>query len=194
MCSNNRVFLQSLNQGGIRFPNQNIYFQTMWERGLALTIFDYRGNVISGIDYNAISNSNKVRFINLMDSVLFLGNRIVSGATFGDIHLTARQYFECIAKYVDTAFMSVYRPPVGGISPGAESVDYSFYPNPVENLLHVDLEGENILSASAISVLGIKDNLEVVGDAVDVSRLQPGIYIMELTTTHNTYNFKFIKR
>ena len=163
--------------------------------GLALLVWDYQGNLIDGRDYHTYSQKHTPGPIALVDSTLYLVNQLCANATFGDqTFYASNSYMACIAKYVDTAFMTVYRPPVGGISLGAESVDYSFYPNPVESLLHVDLEGESILGAKAISVLGIKDNLEVVGGAVDVSHLQPGIYIMELATMRNTHHFKFIKQ
>ena len=61
-------------------------------------------------------------------------------------------------------------------------------------MLQVDLDGGRILQATAVSVLGSRKRLGFAGNTVDVSHLLPGVYIMELTTTNNTVNFKFIKQ
>ncbi len=83
---------------------------------------------------------------------------------------------------------------MGEIAPGDRGPEDSFYPNPVENKLQVDLDGHSILPATAVSVLGVRERLGFAGNTVDVSHLQPGVYIMELTTIYTMFNFKFIKQ
>ena len=159
--------------------------------GLSLVVWDYQGNLIDGQEYHTYSINHSRGPIALVDSTLYLVNHLASNATFGNIQYYVMSYAACVAKYVDPAFMDVYQPV--GIAE-VDAVNHTIYPNPVENLLHVRLDGDNILQATAISVLGTKERLEAAGNTVDVSRLQPGIYIMELTTVRGTYNFKFIKQ
>ncbi|MBR4230346.1 MAG: T9SS type A sorting domain-containing protein [Bacteroidales bacterium] len=191
---NNRVFLQSHYTGRLILPHGTYSVQGAGNSGLALAVWDYQGNLIDGKNYHTYSRKHDVGPISLVDSTLYLINFLASNATFGSNQVYVSGYKACVAKYVDTAFMSVYRPPLGGIAPGESGPEYSFYPNPVENKLQVDLDGDRILQATAVSVLGVRERLGFEGNTVDVSHLRPGVYVMELTTTHNTFAFKFIKR
>ena len=193
ILKNNRVFYQEEYHGGIRLPS-GYYTVQGAKSGLALVVWDYQGNLIDGKKYNTYAINHDVGPISLVDSTLYLINFLASNATFGSNQVYVSGYKACVAKYVDTAFMSVYRPPLGGIAPGESGPEYSFYPNPVENKLQVDLDGDRILQATAVSVLGVRERLGFAGNTVDVSHLRPGVYVMELTTTHNTFAFKFIKR
>ncbi len=187
----NRVVLQAQYQGGIRFPDRNIIFYQNSKRGLCYVVFDYKGKVIGGEDYNVNNDRNFPSALALRDSVLYLTNFLNANATFGNTQYYVMSYATCVAKYVDPAFMDVYQPV--GIAE-VDVTNHTIYPNPVESLLHVRLENDNILQATAISVLGTKEQLDAVGNTVDVSRLQSGIYIMELTTVRGTNHFKFIKQ
>ncbi len=46
----------------------------------------------------------------MVDSIFYLSNNLVSGATFGDIEVPALGNFVWFAKYVDTSFMTPYVP------------------------------------------------------------------------------------
>ena len=188
--SKNRVFLQATFYHRINFPS-GYYISYSGNPGSALAIWDYQGNLIDGLEYHTYDYNNSSGSIALVDSNLYLVNHLATNATFGNIQYYVMSYAACVAKYVDPAFMDVYQPV--GIAE-VDVTNHTIYPNPVENLLHVKLENDNILQATAISVLGTQEQLDAVGNTVDVSRLQSGIYIMELTTVRGTYNFKFIKQ
>jgi len=190
---NNRVFYQEEYWKGIHLPD-GYYSVPGTKSGLALVVWDYQGNLIDGGKYNTYATRHDVGPISLVDSTLYLINFLTANAAFGNNQVHVSNYKACVAKYVDTAFMTVYRPPLGGITSNEGGIEYTFYPNPVENMLQVDLDGGRILQATAVSVLGSRERLGFAGNTVDVSHLLPGVYIMELTTTNNTVNFKFIKQ
>ena len=191
ILKNNRVFLQAMYNNRITLPSGQYSVNGTQNYGLSLVVWDYQGNLIDGQEYHTYSINHSRGPIALVDSTLYLVNHLASNATFGNIQYYVMSYAACVAKYVDPAFMDVYQPV--GIAE-VDAVNHTIYPNPVENLLHVRLDGDNILQATAISVLGTKERLEAAGNTVDVSRLQPGIYIMELTTVRGTNHFKFIKQ
>ena len=192
-CLNNRVFIQSRNVGGIRYPDRNIRYPHTSDWGIGLTVFDYGGHIIDGQDYNSIGADNKPGPVSLQDSVLYLMQVLTSDATFGDIQLHVNERMASIAKYVDPAFMTPYvSPVVNGIQPAGEGT-LSIYPNPAHDVLHVTPSEEPLLGASAISVYGRKEPLGVRGQSIDVSRLTPGIYLLEINTTQQQYHLKFIK-
>ena len=192
--SNNRVFLQAAYKKGIRLPYGSYSVQGSSNSGLAFVIWDYQGNLIDGKRYNTYSRNHFPGSISLVDSTLYLINFLASNATFGSNQVYVSGYKACVAKYVDTAFMSVYRPPLGGIAPGDSGPEYSFYPNPVENMLQVDLDGDRILQATAVSVLGVRERLGFAGNTVDVSHLRPGLYVLEIQTAEGLYSVKVVKR
>ena len=196
----NRVFMQGRIQGGVRLPDQNIRFPSEYDRSLGLLIFDYNGTVIEGNHYNTFSPNNKPGSITLLDTSLYLSNLLTSPATFGDIAVPEQGYHACIAKYVDTAFMTPYRAAVPADTDTVSVVhpDYgvphtSIHPNPATDALHVSADGGSLGAAAAISVLGMRQSLPFVGNVVDVSSLPPGVYIMETIINNIKYNFKFIK-
>ena len=196
----NRIYIQSCFMGGIRLPDTTIYHSSRYDEGLGLTVFDYKGRVVGGMPYNTISPDNKPGAIALVDSILYLSNLLTSSAAFGDIAVPAQGYHACIARYVDTAFMTPYR---AAAEPDTDTVsivhpDYgvphtSVHPNPATDALHVSADGGSIGSVAAISVLGIRHPLPFVGNVVDVSSLAPGVYIIEIIINNIKSNLKFIK-
>lgn len=196
----NRVYMQSQYSGGIRLPNQNIEFSSRYDASLGLQIFDYGGNIIGGMHYAAMGGGNKPGSLFLVDSALYLSNLLVSNATFGDIAVPRQGYHACIAKYVDTAFMTPYRAAVPAdtdtvsvVHPIHGAPQPSIHPNPAADALYVSSGGMPLGAAAAISVLGMRQSLPFVGNVVDVSSLPPGVYIMETIINNIKYNFKFIK-
>ena len=107
LCRNNRVLIQNRYSGGMRFPNQNIQIP-VGKLGLCLTMFDYSGRVIGGIDYSCLSPDNRPGSIIMHDSILYLHNMLTADARFGDIDFPVIGATHCIAKYVDTALMHPY--------------------------------------------------------------------------------------
>lgn len=134
----------------------------------------------------------------IKDSILYLMNRLSTGATFGDIEVPSRgEYFACIAKYVDTAFMTPYVPPApqgGGEGTGrVEPSACALYPNPTVGEVTVQTD-ERIVQVSAYSMNGVRSDLKTDGNRVDVSALRPGVYLIEVVTEKTRYFTKFIKQ
>ncbi|MDY6372143.1 MAG: T9SS type A sorting domain-containing protein [Bacteroidales bacterium] len=192
----NRVFMQGRYMGGIRLPEETIRVST----STGLQVFDYAGNIIGGLHYNNTGTPDKSGPITVVDSIVYLANLLTSPATFGDIAVPYQGYHACIARYVDTAFMTPYRAAVPAdtdtvsvVHPDYDAPQPSIHPNPAADALYVSSGGMPLGAAAAISVLGMRQSLPFVGNVVDVSSLPPGVYIMEIIINNIKYNFKFIK-
>ena len=197
VCQNNRVIIQTIGVGGFRFPNHTINFSRWSDKGLGFVIFDYQGNIIGGDSYSAISPSNRLGPIAIKDSLLYLISRLSSDATFGDIQVPSRgDYFACIAKYVDPAFMTPYVAPTPGPGPegisDADTLAINSYPNPVRDMLHIAID-DMVIHATAISLTGVRRQVPAKGNTLDLEALQPGIYILEIVTMSHKYHHKIIK-
>lgn len=193
-CKKNRLFLQSYYKGGIRFPGHDIQFTNQSDQGLGLSVFDYLGNVIMGIDYAASSPNNLPGNISLQDSLLYLFGVLTSDATFGNIHLPEQGSFAYMAKYTDTSFMIPYRNPYPLNVENVLESHSVIYPNPVRDILFVSNMGEAIVKMSIISVHGSKKNVIPHNSTINVSDFIPGMYILEIITKENKYHHKFIKQ
>lgn len=133
----------------------------------------------------------------IKDSILYLINQLSSDATFGDIHVPSRgDYFACIAKYVDTAFMTPYVAPTPGPGPEgiseADTLAINSYPNPVRDMLHIAID-DMVIHATAISLTGVRRQVPAKGNTLDLEALQPGVYILEIATMNRKYHHKIIK-
>ena len=199
VASNNRIFVQNAYYGGVRYPNDTTILSGN-NPSLGLSVFDYKGNSIEGHDFESTSPLDRPGSLSLVDSVLYMSNLFVSSASFGDIAVPAQGYHACIAKYVDTVFMTPYRAAVPSdtdtvsvVHPDYGVLHTSVHPNPATDALHVSADGGSIGSVAAISVLGIRHPLPFVGNVVDVSSLPPGVYIMEIIINNTKSNLKFIK-
>lgn len=149
----NRIYIQSCFMGGIRFPDTTIYHSSRYDDGLGLTVFDYKGRVVGGMQYNAISPDNEPGPIALVDSILYLSNLLTSPATFGDIAVPEQGYHACIAKYVDTAFMTPYRADTDTGDVRVVMVEdqgaWTYYPNPFRQRVNIEYQGSEPLRTTA---------------------------------------------
>ena len=127
----------------------------------------------------------------MYDSILYLSNYLVSDATFGDIHVPAWTSNACVAKYVDTSFMTPYVPPTVHILQ-ADSTTVRLYPNPVRGRLRIDTGGEPVKTACLLSLQGLRTPLNVDGNRVDLTGCPTGVYLLEITTHNNKYHQKII--
>ena len=193
-CGNNRVIVQNPYGGGITFPSQSVNLSSMYDHGFAMTMFDYSGRVIGGVDYGIETRTgNYAGPIIQHDSILYLCNMLRSDARFGDIDFTVLGYTNCIAKYVDTALMHPYVwSPIGIGNTQAEQP--RVYPVPATDMLHFVLPNGTATKAMAISVLGNKTPLPTTGNSADISSLAPGVYILEISTGKVKYYSKFVKQ
>ena len=98
---------------------------------------------------------------------------------------------------------------IGGVSPegvatatpnvglGIDDLDllngkFSYYPNPVDNYLHIDIE-ENftakLFSINGALLIDVKSK-----KIIDVSKFNTGIYILQIQVENKTYSGKILKK
>jgi hypothetical protein len=151
-ASNNRVFVQNAYYGGVRYPNDTIVLSGN-NPSLGISVFDYKGNMIEGHDFRATSPLNRPGPLALIDSALYLSNLFVSSATFGDIAVPQQGYHACIAKYVDTAFMTPYRADTDTGDVRVVMVEdqgaWTYYPNPFRQRVNIEYQGSEPLRTTA---------------------------------------------
>ena len=181
-CKNNRVFMQNQYGGGIKFPTQTINLSNIYKAGVALTVFDYSGRVIDGIDYGIETQNanNCLGPIVLHDSVLYLCNNFCASPTFGSIHYPVFDRANVIARYVDTAFMHPYVRPTHGINTVTAEPELTLAPNPTTGALTVsceaaieavelyDMQGRCVLSRECSGTLAV----------LDLKALPAGTYVL----------------
>ena len=176
-CAKNRVFLQSDNMGGIRYPGQTHIFNNWGDWGLGLNIFDYKGNVIGGIYYNCISSTNNVGSVTHHQNTLYLTNVLTAAATFGDIHVPAQGYNACVAKYVDTSFMTpyVYTGDTGNVRiVVSEAGTWVSYPNPFRQRVTIESDGQEVRTAWLTDLTGRREEVRLQAAGT-------GRYVLDLT-------------
>ena len=197
VCDKNRLFIQSQWLGGVRYGDVNILpSDTIYDKNLGFFVFDYAGNVITHNSYD-IDNRGTDRPgpIALRDSILYLMPDIWTHATFGETTIHSCQRFACIAKYVDTSFMSLYvRPePDAGIRPPAAMSSVTLYPNPATSSLSIVSDTPVAQQAYIINSIGIRMPATIQNNTLDVSRLSPGNYFLETYINNNKVITKFVK-
>ena len=197
VSNNNRIILQYIFYGAIKFPNAIFQTPSIQVPGIGLAIFDYRGNLISGFDYASYSLDNIPGPMQMRDSILYLSMQLTADATFGNIQVPNRGRYTClIVQYVDTAFMTPYVAPTPGPGPegisDADTLAINSYPNPVRDMLHIAID-DMVIHATAISLTGVRRQVPAKGNTLDLEALQPGVYILEIATMNRKYHHKIIK-
>ena len=189
----NRIFVQTEAVGGLQFPDRTITWPRWSDDGLGFVVFDYKGNVIEGSSYSAISPANYAGPVSLRDSTLYLINKLSSDATFGDIQVPSRgDYFACIAKYVDTAFMTPYvRRVTEDTTIRVEVVQEEWtrvlYPNPTSGRVTVVMNGRPLRELYVAGMDGIAEPLpfSAIGDsryAADLTDRPDGAYVLVMVS------------
>ena len=145
----NRVFMQGRYEGGIRLPRETIRVTA----STGLQIFDYAGNIIGGLHYNNTGAQNRPGPIMVVDSIAYVANLLTNSATFGDIVVPEQGYHACIAKYVDTAFMTPYRADTDTGDVRVVMVEdqgaWTYYPNPFRQRVNIEYQGSEPLRTTA---------------------------------------------
>ena len=140
-------------------------------------MFDYQGHIIQEMSYSAFSANNNIGPIVLIDSVLYITNSLVSDATFGDIHVPAWTSNACVAKYVDTSFMTpyVYTGDTGNVRiVVAEGGTWVSYPNPFRQRVTIESDGQEVRTAWLTDLTGRREE-------VRLQAAGPGRYVLDLT-------------
>jgi hypothetical protein len=73
-----------------------------------------------------------------------------------------------------------------------EIADITVYPNPAQNILHLE-SSRRIDKAIVTNGLGVVQPVSILRDAVDISNLANGLYILNLTLSGKSKTIKFIK-
>ena len=195
LCRGNRILMQCQYYGGVQFPNRTIHAPG-YNPGWCLMMFDYSGRLIDGIDYNSFSSQNRTGPLVMADSVLYLMNQLRTDATFGDIFVPEQGEFACIARYVDTAFMTpyVYTGDVRITEFSLLDSQFSIYPNPTTTDLTINHNLGSVIEMSVYSIAGTREAVSFDGTTIVTSHLKPGIYVLEIVTKNNKYHQKFIKQ
>ncbi len=147
---------------------------------MGLISFDYQGHVVEGKSYaTPSSNYNSPGSISLRDSVLYLSNYLATEATFGDIHVLAQGSNACVAKYVDTSFMTpyVYTGDTGNVRiVVAEGGTWTSYPNPFRQRVNIEVEngGLKVERAWLTDLAGRREEVRLQPDG-------PNRYVLDLT-------------
>ena len=204
-CKNNRVFIQCQFSGGIRFPGNEIRYDRMRDFGTGLIVFDYGGKVIGGISYETRSPETYPGPISLSDSVLYLSICLSEdNATFGEYSLSTTGSLACVAKYIDTAFMTPY---VHTEEPGEVSITLVengaalvAYPNPFRQSVRIKVQGgllkehNGTVTAILTDLSGRREEVRLVGSGerrvesgecvytLDLSSRPQATYLLTLTT------------
>lgn len=177
----NRVFMQGRYRGGIRLPEETIRVST----STGLQVFDYAGNIIGGLHYNNTGTPDKSGPITVVDSIVYLANLLTSPATFGDIAVPEQGYHACIAKYVDTAFMTPYRTlgDTGDVSIRLveDGGAWTSYPNPFRQRVNIQVQGSDLLVANGVATAVLTD-LQGRREEVRLERVGAGHYVLDLTS------------
>lgn len=194
-CKNNRVFLQAKFGAGVHLSDETIQYD-YWRNSIGLFVFDYKLNNIGGFSFNTASSTTRAGAVYGHDSILYLTNQIGGEiATFGTADFDAREMTSaaCVAKNVDTAFMTPYAAPTVKIEAPMHDDGFALSPNPARDILFVDAGEETIEDVNAISIYGLPVPLRQQGGQIDISCLKSGIYLLEIKTKHNKYYQKFVK-
>lgn len=204
VSKNNRVFMQCKYIGGIRFPNMQISTPNYNSPGLCLLVFDIKGNLIQGIDYNSFSSGNSSGTLNLYDSILYLTNTLNVDATFGSHTIQPQGVLACMAKYVDTAFMSpyVYTGDTGSVRITVVGDEGAFvaYPNPFRQ--RVTIESSETLTATAwlTDLTGRREQVRLTAEgtgrySLDLTSRPQTTYLLTLTTASGkTHTVRLLKQ
>ena len=209
-CNKNRVFVQIGVGLGFRFPQGTISWDAwILADGVGFVVFDYSGNVIGGCYYYALSPENRPGPIVQKDSIMYFINKFDSDATFGDFHVPSRGFSACIAKYVDTAFMTPYVHPEPSNDTGDVRIAFSgeegawvAYPNPFRQRVNIEYDGSEPLQPTAVltDIAGRREEvrLQAVGPGrylLDLTARPQASYLLTLTTEGGkSYTLRLLKQ
>ena len=181
-AGHNRIFLQSTCKGNITYPDSTSQVSLLGSP--ILTIFDYSGNVISGIDffpsfstYHVGNNDNRPGPISFVDTILYLTNQFKDSVYFGEDYYNSHTFTACIAKYTDPSFGVLYSPT--GDSSNVRIIianqdSYVVYPNPFRQRVTIESDGQEVRTAWLTDLTGRREE-------VRLQAAGPGRYVLDLT-------------
>ena len=158
--------------------------------GTSLNLFIIHGEVESNWDELEIRDSD--------GTILYSGygnNGNLTGLSFqssGDT-ITLEVVEDSSISCVSASFTPIYfTVSCSGLSISDEQVDYiSIYPNPSSKYINVNIDSE--LESVVFDLLGKELIRENISGRIDISSLEKGTYILNLSDGVNTSNHKIIK-
>ena len=203
LCRGNRILMQCQYYGGVQFPNRTIHAPG-YNPGWCLMMFDYSGRLIDGIDYNSFSSQNRTGPLVMADSVLYLMNQLRTDATFGDIFVPEQGEFACIARYVDTAFMTpyVYTGDTGDVRITVVGDEGAFvaYPNPFRQRVTIECSENLAETAWLTDLTGRREQVRLTAEGIgryslDLTSHPQATYLLTLTTASGkTHTVRLLKQ
>lgn len=203
LCRGNRILMQIRYLGGVQFPNRTIHAPG-YNPGWCLMMFDYSGRIIDGIDYNSFSSQNRTGPLVMADSVLYLMNQLRTVATFGDIFVPEQGEFACIARYVDTAFMTpyVYTGDTGDVRITVVGDEGAFvaYPNPFRQRVTIECSENLAETARLTDLTGRREQVRLTAEGIgryslDLTSHPQATYLLTLTTASGkTHTVRLLKQ
>jgi len=191
-AKNNRVFAQVKYHQDIAFLDSTITMAPT-SYGMGLMIWDYDGHEVEYIDYVSDGINNNCGTILLKDSTLYLSGTLYSGATFGNISISATGSSQTyLARYTDTAFMTPYVPrdttntdPIDTGNVRITLVDDGTalvaYPNPFRQSVRIKVQGGQLKEHNG-TVTAILTDLSGRREEVRLTPDAPGQYTLDLTS------------
>lgn len=200
LCRGNRILMQVRYRGGVQFPNRTIDAPG-YDPGWCLTMFDYSGRLIDGIDYNSFGYGNRAGAMVMVDSVLYLTNLLRTDATFGDIFVPEQGEFACIARYVDKAFMTPYVDTGDVCIPvvGDEGA-FVVYPNPFRQRVTIECSENLAETAWLTDLTGRREQVRLTAEGIgryslDLTSHPQATYLLTLTTASGkTHTVRLLKQ
>ena len=193
---NNRIIEQAGYYGYIQLPDGYYRAPNKYYMGSGMIMFDYAGNVIGGKHYNNFDLNKDFHTGNVImqDSVLYMASYNNQGMRLGDIEIIQDwDNLSLIIKYIDTAFLTPYRPqPTEGITVLPEG-DIVIAPNPAHNEISVKALDAPAKGVFIMSAIGKRQEVRLHGGKIDISHLPQGVYFLEIVTENDKYTAKFIK-
>jgi len=115
---------------------------------------------------------------------------LAAGNSFSN---TARIYFDYNAPIVTNTYTTSVQTLLATSEVNTSKNDFNIYPNPVKDILYIQSKDE-IIKAEIYDAAGrILNTTEVKNNAVNVSDLAKGNYIIKVSTKNKTLTLKFIK-
>ena len=145
----------------------------------------------------------------MTDSVLYLSNLLRTDATFGNLTVSEQGYFSCVAKYVDTAFMTPYVHTNYPIDTGDvritlvdDGAALVAYPNPFRQKVTIEVQGGEPLTETAwlTDLTGRREQVRLTAEgtgrySLDLTARPQATYLLTLTTASGkTHTVRLLKQ
>ena len=123
-------------------------------------------------------------------------NGIYTGSLTGDKATLQAELLKTSNWEFTNSSSEVYTMPItgGGLSTNENIInDINVYPNPVKDILHLNVKKTNIKSVNVYNTLG-KVVKQSTTNTIDFSNLSKGVYMLQVVTPNNSYVKRVLKK